>query len=355
MKTFDSIQPTIYFVFVLIIIVGFFYYSKLLIYKEGLASMVEVPDVKFPFKNVRDENGNKLNVIAISAPFREEEHEKIYQELKEEGLHFLGISSYSEFPEKLSNPYESRFHEERNHDYLSMVSTWAHCFREPSINLKLSGLPLILMTEADLKNTELYKYDPKNVKEYDFMYVCLDDDETGKTCKPGWQWHNRNWDLGKKCLKVMCRDYNLKGVIVGRQSCKFSGFCKGIVKTLPFMEFNEFQKEMQKCRFLFVPNISDASPRVITESLCYNMPVLVNENIVGGWHNVISGVTGEFFTDENNMRPALDKLLENYDSYTPNKWYVENRGRLNSGKEFADFIKLHYPDLNLPDMKYADI
>jgi hypothetical protein len=147
----------------------------------------------------------------------------------------------------------------------------------------------------------------------------------------------------------------LKGIIVGRQSCKFSGYCKGIVKTLPLMEFNEFQAEMQKCRFLFVPNITDASPRVITEALCYNMPVLVNENIVGGWHNVIPGVTGEFFTDENNMRPSLDKILKNYDSYTPNKWYVEHRGRLNSGKEFADFIKMHYPDLNLPDMKYADI
>jgi hypothetical protein len=44
--------------------------------------MVEVPDVKFPFKNVRDENGNKLNVIAISAPFREEKDETTYKELK---------------------------------------------------------------------------------------------------------------------------------------------------------------------------------------------------------------------------------------------------------------------------------
>jgi hypothetical protein len=158
MKTFNSIQPTVYFVFVFIIVIGFFYYSKLLIYKEGLASIIEVPDVKFPFKNIKDENGNKLNIIAISAPFREEADEKTYDELKEKGLHFLGISSYSEFPEKLSNPHESRFHEERNHNYLSMVSTWAHCFREPSVNLKLSGLPLILMTEADLKNTELSCY-----------------------------------------------------------------------------------------------------------------------------------------------------------------------------------------------------
>ena len=37
-----------------------------------------VPKVEFPFKNILDENGRRLNIILISAPFREEKHEELY-------------------------------------------------------------------------------------------------------------------------------------------------------------------------------------------------------------------------------------------------------------------------------------
>jgi hypothetical protein len=316
-----------------------------------------IPDVKFPFKNCRDENGKKLNIIMISAPFRTIEDEETYANYKEQGLNFCGISSYLDFPDKIINPHEDRFHEERNHDYISMVSSWLYCSREVPKALVNSGLPMDLITEADLKDTDgYYKPDPKIEKEYDFMYICLDDDESADSkCIPGWQWYNRNWDLGKLCLTTMCRDFNLKGIIVGRTNCEFTNYCSGIVKTIPFMDFHKFQKEMQKCRFLFVPNVSDASPRVMTEAMCYNMPVLTNYNIIGGWHNVIPGVTGEFFTDENDVGPALEKITKNYDSYNAREWYCANRGRNNSGKKLAEFLKAHYPTINNPNLQIADI
>jgi hypothetical protein len=188
-------------------------------------------------------------------------------------------------------------------------------------------------------------------KEYDFMYICLDDDESPDSkCVPGWQWYNRNWDLAKLCLTTMCRDFHLKGIIVGRTNCEFTNYCSGIVKTVPFMDFFAFQREMQKCRFLFVPNISDASPRVMTEAMCYNMPVLTNYNIIGGWHNIVPGVTGEFFTDDINVTDALEKITKNYDSYRPREWYCANRGRNNSGKQLAKFLKENYPKINNPNL-----
>ena len=304
-----------------------------------------VPTVEFPFKNINDgETREKLPIIAISAPFRTVEDEENYAKYKKKGLRFLGISSYMEFPEKLSNPFEDRFHEERNHDYLSMVSSWVHCFRNPSLKLLNSGLPIHFNSEADMKNIKDYTPDTTIKKEYDFIYLCLNDSET--ECKPGWQSYNRNWDLAKKCLVVMCRDYQLKVLIIGRKECEFTDFCKGIVKVIPdLLPFVEFQKELQKCRFLFVPNIADASPRVITECMCYNIPVLVNYNILGGWHNVIPYKTGEFFTDENNVSAALDKLLTNYKDYQPREWFIQNRGLENSGAEFADFLKKSYPQI----------
>ena len=318
-----------------------------------------VPDVKFPFKNARDNNGNKLNVIMISAPFRTQEDENTYNELKKQNMKFCGISSYLDFPDKIVNPFEDRFHEERKHNYISMVDSWLYCFRPEKMPKKLSNskLPMMLITEADLKDTDgYYKPDPTIEKEYDFMYICLDDDESpDPKCVPGWQWYNRNWDLAKKCLEVMCHDYNLKGIIVGRTNCEFTNKCNGIVKTVPFMDFHTFQKEMKKCKWLFVPNISDASPRVMTEALCYNMPVLTNYDIIGGWHNVIPGVTGEFFTNETDIVPALDNLTQNYDKYKAREWYCNNRGRNIYGKKLAEFLKKNYPTLNNPNIEWADI
>ena len=312
-----------------------------------------VPIVKFPFKNLFDENKNPLNIILISAPFRETQHEELYDKYKKQGLSFCGISSYLEFPGHIDNPYEDRFHVERKHDYTKMTSAWLHCFREDKIpqNLKDSGMPLLLMTEADLKVVDNNPLPPME-KEYDFIYCCLEDNSK---CDPGWQSYIRNWELAKKCLEVMCSQFNLKGILVGRTNCEFTDKCNGIVKVTPFLPYHEFQAEMKKCKFLFVPNISDASPRVITEAICNNMPVLVNYNIVGGWHNVITGVTGEFFTNETDIIPKLTKLTTNYNSYQPRSWFQANRGAKISGKILADFLKENYPELNNKEVQYATV
>jgi hypothetical protein len=112
---------------------------------------------------------------------------------------------------------------------------------------------------------------------------------------------------------------------------------------------------MKRCKTILVPNIYDASPRVITEAMCYNMPVLVNENILGGWHNVIPDVTGEFFTDEDTAVKAYEKVMANYSSYTPRDWYMKNRGKEISGAHLAKFLIEHYPTINNKTMKYATI
>ena len=83
------------------------------------------------------------------------------------------------------------------------------------------------------------------------------------------------------------------------------------------------------------------------------MPVLVNQDILGGWHNVIPGVTGEFFKDENDISQQLNKILSN--PYTPREWYQRNRGKTISGKVLAQFLIEHFPDLNNKNMEYATI
>ena len=141
-----------------------------------------VPIVSSPFKNAFDDQGKPLNVLLIAAPFRTEEDEQAYEKYRSQGLSFCGISSYINFPGHIENPHEDRFHEERGHDYPAMVSAWLHCFREPPTNLRRSGLPLMLLTESDLKDADAHKPDTAIAKEYDFMYVCLQDNDK---CDPG--------------------------------------------------------------------------------------------------------------------------------------------------------------------------
>lgn len=303
----------------------------------------EVPTVKFPFRNLFDQNGKKLNIILITAPFRGSDHDKLYQEYKNHQtpkLEFMGISSYSEFPGKLTNPHENRYHEQQKHDYQSMVKTWLHCFRQPDKYLRPSiEMPKLDISESDFKDFNSNKPDPSIKKEYDFIYICLKDNDK---CTPGWQSYNRNWNLAKKCLVVMCQKFNLKGAIIGRENCEFTDLCSGIVKILPFLKYHEFQKELQKAKFLFVPNITDASPRVLSEAMCLDLRLLVNYNLLGGW-KYVTPETGEFFTDEFDIVPALEKLVNNMDKYQPRKHFIENYGKEKTGKKLADFIKRFYP------------
>jgi len=339
-----------YFLFIIIML----FFGILFLVSIKIDNFSLTPNVKSPFKNMFDDNGKLLNVILIDKPFRTKEDESNYEKYKLQGLSFCGISSYSNFPGKIDNPYEDRFHELEKHDYTKMVSSWLHCFRDINIpeNLKNSGLPMLLLTESDLKDTDAYKPSKSISKEYDFIYICLADNDK---CEPGWQSYNRNWDLAKECLKTMCSEFKLTGIIVGRTNCEFTISCKGLIKVLPFLDFHKFQQELQKCRFLFVPNITDASPRVITEALTYNIPILVNENIIGGWHHVVPGVTGEFFTDSTNIKKSISKLMSNYNTYKPREHFIKHNGKINAGKRLADFLIENYPNLNNKNMKYATI
>ena len=111
------------------------------------------------------------------------------------------------------------------------------------------------------------------------------------------------------------------------------------------LKYGELQKMYSKCKFIFVPNEKDASPRVLTEALASNIACLVNRNILGGW-KYVNDKTGEFFTDEKDISPALDKLLYGLSNakYEPRKYFVNNYSVENSGKRLKEFLYKHWGD-----------
>ena len=46
----------------LLLLIGIIYYIS--------KKTIEIPDVEFPFKNVKDQNNQNLNIMVITAPFR---------------------------------------------------------------------------------------------------------------------------------------------------------------------------------------------------------------------------------------------------------------------------------------------
>jgi len=316
---------------------------------------IEVPNLPRPFVNLLDDKGNKVNVILVSHPFTRETGDngsyEQYNEWKDKGIHFVGITSYSEFPSVYSNPHDAlsdpEDHSWKNHDYMKYFRLWLTCFRDSDKYIKDTTTKKALISESDFINTEKFVPNPNMSKKYDFIYICLEDDK--ETCKEGWNYYIRNWEFAKKALKVMCLKHHLKGAIIGRKNCTLPKGCSQYIELFDKLPQDELVKLYQQSKFLFLPNTADASPRVLPEALCCNLGCLVNYNILGGWKYVNIEKTGEFFKDENDFEPALLRLLQNLPNYAPREYYTTNWGKHTTGVELKKFLLNNLSNLNFTD------
>ena len=340
-------------IIVIIIILNLFHSSCIEFFESSVAKMER------PFLNCYaiDKNGNEIttNIVFITHPFTREDLINKYNSAKKNGVNFLGLTSYSEFPGIVSNPYDI-LHDPKqkawtDYNYCDLVDGWLYCFKDKDKYLNCNK-PSILLSESDFTNHEILKPDLTTVKEYDFLLICLKDNES---CSPGWQSHNRGWSMAEKFLDMMCSKYKLKGLLIGRIGCKIPASCHQLFELTDFLEYAKFIKQYDRCRFSIFFNVSDASPRCASESLVFNLPILMNEDILGGWKYIESGVSGELF-NENNFEVKLQKLLYNFSSYTPRKHFTEKFGMFNSGKKLKQFISDIYKpcqlNFNLNEIEY---
>ena len=305
----------------------------------------KIDNVEFPFKNMIDKNGKNLDIILITAPFRETSHYEKYEKFKKDGIKIIGITSYLQFPDKVLNPHDpamkSCWKDKTCEEYINKCDAWLYCMRNANELFKGSNKPILEIAQSDFSNPDNVKPKLEIPIEYDFIYCCLNDNDK---CTEGWNSINRNWKLAQKCFEIMCLKYKLKVLIIGRINCKLDN--EEVRKYLTFLDFqpyHKFHECINKAKYVFIPNVMDASPRILAESLCLNKPALVNKNIVGGW-KYINDQTGELFTNENDVEKALKKLLENFSKYTPRKYFSENYGPQRCGKLLAGFLKGVYPD-----------
>ena len=295
---------------------------------------------KFPFRYFKDENNNILPIVALTAFFRSNEDKELYYKYINADIKVIGITAYKTFPIKIRDISEDQFHLIDDFNYVDNIKIWLGCMQNlESYNFNINNI-IANISESDFYDAEDESYDIVNTdKKYDFIYICNKDDDNCSL--NGWNAINRNYNLALKCFPIMINEYNLKGLCVGRIGCDLSMYDNNITVT-DFLPYDELQQKMRESRFLFLPNIYDASPRVIAECLIKDLPILMNQNIICGF-KYITNETGEFFIDENNIKNGLEKIL--LYNKSPKKTWKENYSNDKSSKKLREFLYSVYPEI----------
>jgi glycosyltransferase involved in cell wall biosynthesis len=276
--------------------------------------------LEWPFFGLQDENGSRVPYVCLQGPVGTAAEVSALQELSRCSA-IIGFTSYLTFP--------AGTHPVNGPDYGTCVA-WCHCFREPEKYLPRDK-PALLGPFSDFVDysrarPESYVCRGKPEKQWDFAYVC----QAGQ-----WKEYVKNWELAGRCLPVLCHDLRLRGVLIGRDQIPDLPDCSGRITIFGEIPWHELMSVFERSRFLFVPNMMDASPRIIAEALCMNTPVLVNRNILGGWHYV-NPFTGFFFEDEDDVAVGARRSLSEWTS--PRRWFRAHHGPLLAGERLGRFL-----------------
>ena len=315
------------------------------LYKKSNLSFLITQESIFPFRLLCNEKRELLPIVALTAFLRTEKDRTRYNDYISKGINVIGYTSYKTFPKPIKDGTADEYNKIDNFDYTKEIKNWVCCFKIPEDYTFTSFNNLLEMSESDFKDID---DTPPLEKEYDFIYSCLNDDPHSCPLN-GWNAVNRNFDLALKCFPIMVNEYNFKILIVGRTNCGLEKLYPKNIEIVDMLPYDKFQEKLKKSRFLFVPNIYDASPRVVTEAITKNVPVLMNKDIVCG-SKYINYETGELFTNENDIRSSIDNLINKKDSISPQKWWSNNYSKSKSGIKFRNFLYNFYPKV-LKDSK----
>jgi hypothetical protein len=306
-----------------------------------IENLLEKSNRKFPYRYFKDENNNTLPIVALTAFFRSNEDKQLYYEYINNGINVIGVTAYKTFPLKIRDLSEDKYHLNDDFDYTKNIKIWLACMK----NLDLHNITPDRNVTIDISESDFYDIDnTSNIEKlYDFIYICNKDSDSCPI--NGWNAINRNYALALKCFPIMFDDYNLKGLIVGRIGCDLDKY-KNNLKITDFLPWHELQTKMHQTKFLFLPNIYDASPRVIAECLIKGLPILMNKNIVCGF-KYINYYTGEFFIDEHDIKNGLDNILYkiNNNLFAPKKWWNDNYGVEKTSIKLRNFLYTYFPDI----------
>lgn len=281
-------------------------------------------ELDWPFLGLTDQFGRDIGWSALVGPVSAES-ERGQLELVTQSHRLVGFTAFLRFP-SWPPPGEPK----------ATPAGWAHCFRSTA-DLLPSGPPRVFLPLSDFTDPLLVSREKVGAspgRGVDFVYVC----QPGRASE-----HVKGWELARRCLPILTLELGLRGLLVGRKNIAGLEEIDGadqleIADQLPWAEL---MRRFAASRFLFVPNELDPSPRIIAEALLMGTPVLVNRNILGGWHQV-NPFTGAFFESEADVAAGARRCLSSWTS--PRRWFAAHLGPLHSGARLAGLIRAIDPD-----------
>ena len=301
----------------------------------------------FPFRYTQDEKNQILPLVFVTAFFRDDVERARYQEYIDNGIKVVGVTAYKTFPKPITDVSGDSETPNDPFDYYNKIQNWFSCFKNPEdYGLNPEYHRLVDISESDFYDAE--DESMRREKKYDLVYVCLGDTEGCPM--DGWNAINRNYKLALACFPILIQEMGLRMLVIGRENCGLEKLYGDRITVLGFLPYHEFQDKLRESRALFVPNIYDASPRVVAESLIKGLPVLMNRSIVCGSKYVVPE-TGELFTDDNDIRHHAQKLVARLPSMDTAAWWKRNYSRASAGKKMRDAVAGWYPGGAFDDIK----
>jgi glycosyltransferase involved in cell wall biosynthesis len=275
-------------------------------------------ELAWPFLYALDEHGRDTGWVLLNGPIVAPVHHEQFADLRRAGYRMVGTSSYSTFP---------CLHNGDSLDYEAVCEAWCHCFRDPEAMLSTS-IPRSLISLSDFTDYHRiapFAFQPADQKpRFDFVYVGGFDE---------WKRSIKNWPLAARCIPLLCRELGLRCLVIGAPTSEF-GPSPGVTFSAD-LPWRELLRRLAGAHFLFVPNAVDPSPRILSEALCLDVPVVVNRRILGGWHYV-NRFTGTFFRDDHDVVAAVNSCLRRTSS--ARSWFCANHGPYLAGKRLLRLL-----------------
>jgi len=291
--------------------------------KEGWIVTPWESSPPWPWQKIKDRAWQELGILGICAPFEDDFYTRstmkgLFWEFKNAGMLMFGIASYEDFPGEIVNPADSRHVGADMPEIIRSMDFWLHCFQDPESFGLPPGVPRLLLSESDFVDFErddgggrLKPKSPPPDKRWDLVYV----NRGG-----AWNDYNRNWTVAEPSLLRLAKELNFEIATIDRMPSAAAMSAAGLttkqrsgITKHASLPWNRYLELVETARMVFVPNVHDASPRVISEAMSLGVPVLMNQNILGGWKYLKDAPSpkrgGVFFEDERDVVQRARELL----------------------------------------------
>ncbi len=254
-------------------------------------------------------------VYLVNRPIGKPGDEQATLELVGEGYYLLGICALENWPGRIHNPKDKphvRAYDLFAAPYYRRFVGFLHNFREPR-DVFPDDLPLLAMDFSDYVQVRKRGRE----KRYNLLYYA-GTRLKGDPQSVEWSRVVKRHDVALGLIReLLATEPDVRICLVHDDF----GIDDPRVERHDFLSYRAFLDKTEESHIELVAGVLDASPRVITEALCLDTYVMVNERISGGW-KYVNPETGALFNPSNALE--VYRRLRARPPAATRAWFLRN-------------------------------